>query len=193
MSVAVRCLLAVLAAALWTAGGLATSADASPGARMTAPPSSPGMQPCAPSDLTLREIPLGAAGGLDPVMAYALKNSGSAACRISGGVGIRLFDADGNAAQLRFAPRTAMPMLLTLAPGDEAWFTLTYVLPLAGAACTAAGRIEVFVPPQTAAVAVKTSLAACSGATVRVSNLRAGVPTAVPTTAPSVDPTALIS
>jgi hypothetical protein len=46
-------------------------------------------------------------------------------------------------------------------------------------------RIQVFVPPQLAPIGVTTSLPACAGPLVRISNLRLGVPTDAASPAPS--------
>jgi uncharacterized protein DUF4232 len=147
----------------------------------------PALQPCVASDLSLREVSAPAAP--DPSALYALENTGSAACRISGGVGIRLFDPDGKPIPLRFAPRTAMALLLTLAPGQEASFTVT-TGPHASGRCAPSARIEVFVAPQPVPVAAKTAFVVCAGGLTRVSNLQLGVPSAVPSAPASLSPSA---
>ena len=91
----------------------AAAADVSPAA----------LAPCESSALALREVTVGRAPG-DAL--FVLENRGAAACRIIGSVGIRLFDAAGGPIPLRFAPRTMMAMLLTLEPGAEASFTVTF-------------------------------------------------------------------
>lgn len=187
MTVSARSPLAVLAAALCAAASVCgpAFADAAPSAAETPPPPAPAVQPCASSDLALRQVGMGAGGGPGAVVTFALRNRGTAACRMPGGVGIRLFDAQGGALPLRFAPRTAMALLLTLAPGDEASFTVSYAPPYGSIECKPAARIEVLVPPQFEAVGAKTSVPACTGAVMVVSNLRPGVPVSVPSSSPA--------
>lgn len=175
--------LAVLAAA---ASPATAFADASAATGAAAPA---GAQPCAPADLLLRQAAPAAAATPSPDAPvpdaiYVLKNRGAVACTISGGVGVRLFDPNGDAIALRVAPRNAMPLLLTLAPGDEASFTVSFA-PHGTARCATSARIEVYLAPQLAPLAAATSLQACSGATMTVSNLRFGLP---PGTARTVSP-----
>jgi hypothetical protein len=160
----------------------ATASGASPAPVSSAPPGPQGLQPCASSDLVLRQAGAAASGPPDTV--FALKNAGSAACRISGGVGIRLFDAHGDPIALRVAPRNAMPMLLTLAPGEEASFAVAFV-PQKTAQCTTSARLEAYLAPQTTPVAANVAVPVCTGTTVHVSNLRAGVPVSAPTSSPA--------
>jgi Protein of unknown function (DUF4232) len=187
--------LAVLATAFGffaLGGALAAAAEpqpaASPGAAARA------VTACAPSDLTLREV--SATAGALPSAVYALRNGGSAACRIAGEVGIRMLDAHGATLRLRFGPNSMMPVLLTLAAGDEASFTVTYGR--AGTAqCGTAARVEVYLPPNTTPVGAPTTFTACALPSVRVSALRLGVPAApspspapTPPPAPSPSPSA---
>lgn len=140
------------------------------------------LRPCAPPDLALREV--SATVGALPAAVYGLRNRGAAACRISGTAGIRMFDAQGKQIELRFGPKSAMPMLLTLAPGDEASFTVTYGR-TGTEQCATAARIDVYLPPQPAPISAATSFRACALPSLRVSNLRLGVPSATPPAAPS--------
>jgi hypothetical protein len=94
-------------------------------------------------------------------------------------VGIQLFDASGNAIPLRFAPRTMMAMLLTLAPDAVASFTVTFG-PHEPGRCSVASRIEVTIPGQTASLTAPTTIAACSDVVVTVSNLRLGTAPVTP-------------
>jgi hypothetical protein len=195
--------LAVVAALCAPAGPLAaqtappvqveTPAPLGTGARPpavpdTTPPSAPpvSLRPCAASDLVLREV-IGKADGAPPaVWTYAVKNRSGSACRLVGSAGFKLLDASGKELPLHFAPRTMMAMLLTLAAGNEASFTVTYAPHARDAAtdCAKSARIEVFFPDQLAPLSAKTTMPACSGLVVRVSNLRLGVAsTVVPTPA----------
>jgi hypothetical protein len=146
----------------------------------TGAPPSGSLKPRAASDLTLREAGVAPAGaepagaGSAPGRIYALKNSGSDACRVSGGVGIRLYDASGAAFPLRFAPRTLMAMLLTLQPGAEASFTVSFASP-PKAPCASSARIEAFLAADATPIAAETSLPVCDGL-VTISNLRPGAP-----------------
>ena len=168
-----------VAAALLGLSLVAMPAQASPNpappAGESTAPASPGLQPCAPSDLSLRQA--GRTSPTDPAAGtiFVLRNRGAAPCRLVGGVGIRLFDADAKEISLRFAPRTMMAMLLTLAPDAEASFTVT-ALPHDATDCTAGTRIDVSIPGQPAPVSAQTTLAGCSGTVLAVSNLRLGVP-----------------
>lgn len=175
-------LLAVAAAAI---GALA--AGGSPAlAQATATPST--TAPCAAADLALREV--SATAGALPQAVYALHNRGAAACRISGRIGIRLFDAQGKPIAVRIGPNSAMPMLLTLAPGDEGTFTVTYGR-FGTEQCTPSARIEVYFAPQLVPVSSQTSFVACAVPALRISNLRLGpapAPSAVPSPPPSISP-----
>jgi hypothetical protein len=173
MSVTNRRLLAV-ATALLILGGVGVPVPAS--AESTTAPA--GVQACAPSDLSLREAPPADADDSAPGTAFVLRNHGLTACRITGGGGIRLLDASGNAIPLRFAPRTKMAMLLTLDPGAEASFTVSFA-PHDLVRCAVAARIEVTIPGLPTAVSAPTTIVACGDAVVTVSNLRLGAPAAV--------------
>ena len=190
-------LLAVVAA---VAGALAAgrspasaAADRSTVAQ-AAPAAAPvTVPPCAAADLALREV--GVAGGALPQGVYAMRNRGTAPCRIAGRVGIRLFDAQGKAIPLRIGPNSAMPVLLTLAPGDEGSFTVTYGR-TGTQECTTSARIEVYVAAEPMPVsAAPTSFIGCGYPALRISNLRLGVPTpapsALPSPLPSVSPAAV--
>ena len=142
---------------------------------------------CASSDLVLREA--AATGGPVPDAVYVLRNRGTAACRIAGGVGIRLFDAQGKPLPLRIGPRSTMPMLIALGPGGEASFTVTYGRPGLGQ-CATSARIDVYLAPQLTPVSAPTSFVACAFPAVRISNLRPGAPVPAPEPAPSAAPSA---
>jgi hypothetical protein len=130
-------------------------------------------QPCVASALSLREVGVTDDGSSFSAV-YALKNDGSAACRIVGGVSIRLYDTRGQDIPVHFAPRTTMAMLLTLEPGAEASFTVS--LPsTVSKYCRQSARIEASVA-QLPALSAKSSLMACIGPLVHVSNLRLGLP-----------------
>src|ERR1700681_464056 len=127
--------------------------------------------PCAPSDVSLRQVTNAAPPSPDVETVYALQNGGATPCRVSGGVNIRLFDAQGKLIELRFAARNRMAMLLTLAPGDEATFSISFA-PHAPMESVTTARIEVYVAAQLVPVSAPTTIAAFSGPAVRVSNLR---------------------
>ena len=171
MSVPVRRLLAV-ATALLVLGGAGLPAPAS----AQTPESAPS---CFAANLSLREAP--SPDGVAPSTAtvFVVRNLGTMACRITGGLGIRLFDADGNAIPLRFAPRTMMALLLTLAPGAEASFTIGFG-PHDAARCTIAARVEVAIPGQLPALGAPVTMTACSDAVATVSNLRLGLSAPLP-------------
>ncbi len=130
---------------------------------------------CAAQDLALREVRTAPAGELASNAVYALQNRGVAPCRIVGPAGIRLFDANGTAFALRFAVRNVMAMLLTLPPGYEASFVVSYV-PHAPQLCPVSASITVYLPAQTASLTAPATLAACTGSELRVGNLRLGIP-----------------
>ena len=139
-----------------------------------APPAQ--LRACAASDLALREV-IGKADGAPPAMwTYAVKNRSGSACRLIGSAGIRLLDARGKELPLRFAPRTMMAMLLILASGNEASFTVSYAPHArdAGSECTKSARIDVLFP-QLAPMSARSTMPACTGLLVHVSNLRLGV------------------
>jgi hypothetical protein len=150
-------------------GGTDAARAAEPGASPAASAAAPA---CATSALALREVTLGRPPG---EALFVLENRGDAACRISGSVGIRLFDAAGAPIPLQFAPRMAMALLLTLEPGAEASFTVAFAAQ-SPQRCVNAARIEVSLAAQTVPLSETTSMIACTGAPVRVSNLRLGVP-----------------
>jgi hypothetical protein len=150
-------------------GGIEAAGAADAGA---GPAGSAAAPPCASSALALREVTVGRPPG---EALFALENRGDAACRIIGSVGIHLFDAAGAAIPVRFAPRTQMAMLLTLEPGAEASFSVTFAAQ-PPERCVTAARVEVFLTPQTAPLSMTTSILACTAGPVRVSNLRLGVP-----------------
>jgi hypothetical protein len=182
--------MAAAAACVLAAGRSPASAATERGmvaqAAATAAPVTP---PCEPADVTLREVSV--AGGALPQGVYALRNHGAGACRIAGRVGIRLFDAQGKPIPLRIGPNSAMPVLLTLAPSDEATFTVTYGRP-GTEQCTTSARIEVYLAPQPVPVSAPTSFVGCAYPALRISNLRLGAPTrppsALPSPLPSVSP-----
>jgi len=173
--------LAVIAAAAGVLAGLGAPAAADPTPTATAAPAA-ATQPCASSDLALREV--SATGGALPEAVYALRNRGAAGCRISGSIGIRLFDAQGKPISLRFGPNSAMPMLLTLAAGDEASFTVTYGR-LGTAQCVTSARIEVYLAPQLTPVSAATTFTACAFPSIRISYLRLAAPSPAPSPSPS--------
>jgi hypothetical protein len=143
----------------------AAEPNPSPAASAVAPP-------CEPSALALRQVTVGRPPG-DAL--FVVENGSDKACRINGSVGIRLFDEAGTPIPLRFAPRTLMAMLLTLEPYAAASFTVTFAAQ-PPERCATAARIEVFLTGQTTPLSTTTSLIACTAGTVRVSNLRLGVP-----------------
>jgi hypothetical protein len=144
--------------------GRASAADAALGA-----PAPIATAQCAVADLSLREVE--ASPSDQPTEAtYIVENHGAAACRMSGGLGVRLLDPQGNEIPLRFAPRTAMAMLLTLPVSGRASFTVSYASPPAGR-CAQAARIAAYVPAQTTPLLAPSTIGACTGVPVRVSNL----------------------
>jgi uncharacterized protein DUF4232 len=146
--------------------------DAAGAAEGGSPAASAAALPCASSALALREVTVGRPPG---EALFVLENRGDAPCVLIGSVGIGLFDAAGAAIPLRFAPRTKMAMRLTLEPGAEASFTVTFAAQ-PPERCVTAARIEVFITAQTTPLSATTSLIACTAGPVRVSNLRLGVP-----------------
>jgi Protein of unknown function (DUF4232) len=175
-----------------TPGPLGSPPPVTAPAPATVPPNPPplDLRSCAPSDLALREV--GKTHDAHPAgWIYAVKNHTGSACRIVGSPGLRLFDASGKELPLKFAPRTMMAMLLTLAPGAEASFTVSYG-PQHGTNtatdCKRAARIEAFFPDERSPLSAKSTLPACAGLLVNVSNLRlVAVSEIVPT------PAALVS
>jgi hypothetical protein len=167
----------------------ASAAEPSPAAASTAAPAQTAA-PCTPAALALREV--SATAGVLPEAVYALGNRGAAACRISGAVGIQMFDAQGKPLPLRFGPNSTMATLLTLGPADEASFTVTYGRP-GVAQCAPAARIDVYLAPELPPVSAATSFTACALPAVRVSSLRLGVPPAAGSPAPSVSPPPSVS
>ena len=164
IAVAIRA-VAVIATSLGTLAGLpATAAAASEAAAPVVPQ-------CATSDLALRQVKNAAPPSLDTDVVFALQNVGAASCTVSGGIGIRLFDAQGKPIELHFAVRYAMAMLIVLAPGDEASFSITFAPHPAMESVTAA-RIDVYVTAQSAPVSAPATIVAFSGPAVRISNLR---------------------
>jgi hypothetical protein len=148
-------------------GAAAGAAEPNP-----SPPALAVAPPCESSALALRQVTVGRPTG-DAL--FVLENRGDAACRIIGSVGIRLFDGSGTLIPLRFAPRTRMAMLLTLEPGAEASFTVTFAAQ-PPESCVTAARVEVFLTGQATPLSTTTSFVACTAGPVRVSNLRLGVP-----------------
>ena len=149
----------------------ATSAPSPQPGPTSAPPAR--VRSCAAADLALREVIGKHDDGAAPaVWTYAVQNRSGSACRLAGSAGIRLLDAHGKELPLRFAPRTTMAMLLTLAPGNEAWFMVSYAPHgrNAASACTKSARIEVFFP-QVAPLSARSTMPACNGLLVNVSNL----------------------
>jgi hypothetical protein len=165
-----------------------SAAEPSPAAASTAPAQT--AAPCAPAALALREV--SETAGVLPEAVYALGNRGAAACRISGSLGIRMFDAQGKPLPLRFGPNSTMATLLTLGPADEASFTVTYGRP-GVAQCALAARIDVYLAQELPPVSAATSFTACALPAVRVSSLRLGVPPAAGSPAPSVSPPPSVS
>jgi hypothetical protein len=82
-----------------------------------------------------------------------------------------LFDAQGKLIDVRFAVRNTMAMLVTLAPGDEASFSIAFS-PHPPMESVTTARIEVDLAPQLVPVSAPTTIAAYSGPLVRISNLR---------------------
>jgi len=120
---------------------------------------------------------------------YGVKNHSGSSCRIVGSPGIRLFDASGKELPLKFAPRTMMAMLLTLPPGGEASFTVSYGpqnTTNTATDCKRAARIEVFVPDLQSPLSAKSTMPACTGRLVHVSNLRLGIADAIVPTPASI-------
>lgn len=150
---------------------------AKPPAIASAPAPPADIAPCAAHDLAVREVRAAASGEPAPDAIYALQNRGAVPCRIAGNLGIRLLDANGGAFALRFGMRTMIAIVLTLPPGYEASFTVAYA-PHAPQRCPASTSIAVFVPGQPEPLTSPSTLMACTGAEIRVGNLRAGVPLA---------------
>jgi Protein of unknown function (DUF4232) len=136
---------------------------------------------CRPQDLALRDA------GADPSSdatreRYALQNVGLGPCRISGWLNAVLRDANGAPIVLQVAPRNKMAMLLALARGHEASFTIAY--PGSGGPngeqrCVAAQTIAVTIAGATTPLVAPTRITPCPPATgpgMRISNLQLGVP-----------------
>lgn len=174
----VLAVIALAAAASAGLGARASAADTVPAKE----PAAPAARPCAPADLTLREV--SATAGALPEAVYALRNRGAAACLIAGSVGIRLFDAQGKPIPLRTGPNSALPAQLALAVGDEAWFTVTYGR-TGTSQCVTSARIEVSLPAQTTPLSAPTGFTGCAFPSIRISNVRQGVPSPAPSAAPS--------
>ena len=146
------------------AGAAVPAAAASKAAPAVAPP-------CATADLALRQAKSPEPPSPDAEAVYALQNRGTAACSVSGAVAIRLFDAQGKLIDVRSAVRNTMAMLVTLAPGDEATFGVSFAPHPAMESVTTA-RIEVSIAAQLVPVSAPTTIAAYSGPALRISNLR---------------------
>jgi hypothetical protein len=158
-----------LAVAAWAAPGPAFAGALPPGTTAGPAVTTPA---CEMKDLALSELASETKGDEG---VYVVENRGAAACRITGGVSIRLLDAQGNEVPLGFAPRTMMAMLLTLAPGAKASFTVKYVT-IPAKSCPLASRIAAYFPGQTTPLTAQANIEACTGSVVLVSNLRAGLP-----------------
>jgi hypothetical protein len=145
----------------------------------TAPPQPPKVS-CRPQDLELRDVGPDTTPG-SARETYAIQNVGLGLCRLTGGVGVVLRDAKGAPIPLRVAPRTAMAMLLTLLRGHDASFTVAYTVggPNGEQRCVAAHSIAVTIPGNPTPLVAATRVAPCppaTGAGMRISNLRLGVP-----------------
>jgi Protein of unknown function (DUF4232) len=174
----------VVAAPCANLGEIAVSSFA-PGASppddaLGGPPPEPPKAACRPQDLELREVgPETSPGSARET--YAIQNVGLGPCRLTGGVGAVLRDANSTAIPLRVAPRTSMAMLLTLLRGHEASFTLAYTVggPNGEQRCIGAHTIAVTLPGNPTPLLAATHVAPCppaTGAGMRISNLRLGVP-----------------
>ena len=164
IAVAIRAVV-VIATSIGILAGLAAPAVAASEAAAAVVPQ------CATSDLALRQVKSAATPSPGTEAVFALQNVGAASCTVSGGVGIRLFDAQGRPIELRFAVRNAMPILIALAPGDEASFSVAFA-PHPPMESATAARIDVYVTPQSAPASAPATIVAYSGAAVRISNLR---------------------
>jgi hypothetical protein len=135
---------------------------------------------CRPQDLELRDVgPEAPAGSARET--YAIQNVGLGPCRLTGGVGVTLRDANGTPIPLRVAPRTLMAMLFTLLRGHEASFSVAYTVggPNGEQRCVAAHTIAVTLPGNATPLLAPTHVAPCppaTGAGMRISNLRLGIP-----------------
>ena len=165
IAVAIRA-VAVSATSLFVLAGLAAPAAAA------SDPGAAAVPQCATSDLALRQVKSAATTpSPDAEALFALQNAGAASCTVSGGIGIRLFDAQGKPIELRFAVRNTMAMLITLAPGEEATFSVGFA-PHPPMDSVTTARIDVYLTPQSAPVSAPAAIAAYGGPAVRVSNLR---------------------
>ncbi len=147
---------------------------------LAGPPSEPAKLACRPQDLELRDVGPDTTPG-SAHETYAIQNVGLGPCRLTGGVGVVLRDAQGTPIPLRVAPRTAMAMLLTLLRGHDASFTLAYTDggPNGEQRCVAAHTIAVTIPGNPTPLLAATHVSPCppaTGAGMRISNLRLGVP-----------------
>jgi Protein of unknown function (DUF4232) len=147
---------------------------------LASPPLPPPKVACRPQDLELRDVGPDTTPG-SARETYAIQNVGLGPCRLTGGVGAVLRDAKGAPIPLRVAPRTAMAMLLTLLRGHDASFTVAYTVggPNGEQRCVAAHTIAVTIPGNATPLIAATRLTPCppaTGAGMRISNLRLGVP-----------------
>ncbi|GAC1578167.1 MAG: hypothetical protein NVS3B7_11720 [Candidatus Elarobacter sp.] len=161
--------------ALCLLSGMIATSVASENAPGVAPAGAGAVAPCRVDELAGRVLE----GDGAATTVFALRNRGPQACRIAGNVGVRLLDERGTPYPIQTAPRATMAMLLTLASGREASFSLGYTRAIV--ACPSSAFVEVYVPPQPDPIRVQAHVPACTGTgapQLRVSNLRLGLPPA---------------
>jgi Protein of unknown function (DUF4232) len=134
----------------------------------TTPPASSapaGPAGCATSALTLkRGLGQGTAGSLD--QNFVFTNVGSVTCTLYGYPGVSVAGPSGQIGQPASRESSPGPSLVTLAPGQKANFTVTFVdagnFTSSKCGLTNASTLVVYPPNQTASVSIPFAIQACS-------------------------------
>jgi hypothetical protein len=104
---------------------------------------------CSANQLTASYVDGVRAAGHDRLRVYALTSHSSSPCTLYGHPAVALLTASGQPIQTADIPVTAPNNIVTLAPGDEAWFVVEYrdVPSYHGESCPASAQFAI-TPPE---------------------------------------------
>jgi len=137
---------------------------------------------CRGVDLSVRHVSEDAAMGGENLIVYALRNNSSTPCTLRGYPRYELLDKRGqltaraiNSRQLPGDDTRLMPQLVTVEPGNEAWFRVHYNSGGAGYTgkpCPVTPKVRVFAPATARPFVMKEEITSCRK--VEVSAVRGG-------------------
>ena len=141
---------------------------------------------CLREHLSLKEGNTDAAMGGVRATDFVLTNASSSACTLNGYPRVELLDRRGrvrrravSSAQLPGDTQKMPPQLVTLAPGNTAWFRIYYNVGGAGhigKPCPTYPRLKIVAPGTTRAFGLRSDIQSCPRTEFQVSSLRSGTP-----------------